>query len=218
MREPLPGNLQQPMTVRPKQRAKKRKGRPLPPPPDAPTQGEAVADAPPGKIPIEALFIGEVYTALVNPWLSAAEAAAQALVAGKPVHAPETLVLTQNHMPAWARGIVWNCADRADCKPMQPSNRYTIFEGSRQIDRQAFRDMAAELEWHDHDIVNQVGEGGIEPRSECALHTVLSWHHGGLEKDLEAATKVIREDIGNKWVSEPVSHLAYHPRRENNSR
>eukprot|EP00965_Chrysotila_dentata_P132240 4372916-Pleurochrysis_carterae.AAC.1 len=74
-------------------------------------------------------------------------------------------------MAPWARGVVWDCADPHDCAPVQRLTRATIFEGPRQIDRAALRAVAAQLGWEDEDIVEQVGEGGVEVRSECELLT-----------------------------------------------
>ena len=48
------------------------------------------------------------------------------------------------------------------------------------MDRAAVREAACELDWHDEDIVSQIGEGGVEARSGCELTTVLAFHHQGL--------------------------------------
>eukprot|EP00965_Chrysotila_dentata_P143148 4729880-Pleurochrysis_carterae.AAC.2 len=48
-------------------------------------------------------------------------------------------------MPKWARGVVWNCADPADCRPVQRSARDTRFRGERQLNREALRAAAATL-------------------------------------------------------------------------
>eukprot|EP00965_Chrysotila_dentata_P169262 5589922-Pleurochrysis_carterae.AAC.1 len=63
-------------------------------------------------------------------------------------------------MPAWARGTVWDCADPEDCQPVRRSTRDTVFGGQRQLDRAALRYAARQLDWPDHDIVAQAGEGG----------------------------------------------------------
>eukprot|EP00965_Chrysotila_dentata_P173795 5737413-Pleurochrysis_carterae.AAC.1 len=74
-------------------------------------------------------------------------------------------------MAEWARGVVWDCADPERCTPVKRSTRHTCFPGRRQIDRGALRAAAATLQWHDEDLLGQVGEGGVEVRSECELIT-----------------------------------------------
>eukprot|EP00965_Chrysotila_dentata_P073238 2419558-Pleurochrysis_carterae.AAC.1 len=74
-------------------------------------------------------------------------------------------------MAEWARGVVWDCADPERCAPVRRSTRQTNFPGRRQVDRPALRAAAAELRWHDRDILEQVGEGGMEVRSDCELIT-----------------------------------------------
>eukprot|EP00965_Chrysotila_dentata_P001227 39930-Pleurochrysis_carterae.AAC.1 len=63
-------------------------------------------------------------------------------------------------MAEWARGVVWDCTDPDDCTPVRRSNRHTEFPGRRQINRAALRAAAAEMRWHDEDIVDQAVEGG----------------------------------------------------------
>eukprot|EP00965_Chrysotila_dentata_P218921 6190841-Pleurochrysis_carterae.AAC.1 len=65
-------------------------------------------------------------------------------------------------MPRWARGVIWDCADPANCRPVQRSTRETAFAGARQLDRRALREAAEAMAWGDRDIVSQVGEGGVE--------------------------------------------------------
>eukprot|EP00965_Chrysotila_dentata_P015757 521512-Pleurochrysis_carterae.AAC.1 len=83
-------------------------------------------------------------------------------------------------MAPWAHGVVWDCTDPTRCTPVHRSTRDTEFEGPRQIDRAAIRAAVGQLQWEDTDIVEQVGEGGVEVRSECELLTVLTFHHPGL--------------------------------------
>ena len=59
----------------------------------------------------------------------------------------------------------------------------------------------------------QLGEGGIETRSQCGLDTVLSWHHAGLVEHFEAAAKVIDAEITADWVTAPTAHLPFVPCR-----
>ena len=91
--------------------------------------------------------------------------------------------------------MVWDCSRPHACLPVHRSDRTTIFPGLRQVDRQALRKVAADLGWHDTDIPDQVGEGGVEVRSNCPLETVLAFHHRGVLDEPQAAAKVIAADI-----------------------
>ena len=75
------------------------------------------------------------------------------------------MTISQEQMADFACDIVWDCADPAHCVPVRRSTRSTAFPGKRQIDRAALRRVAALLEWHDADIVEQVGDsdGGGGP-------------------------------------------------------
>eukprot|EP00965_Chrysotila_dentata_P100381 3316607-Pleurochrysis_carterae.AAC.1 len=97
-------------------------------------------------------------------------------------------------MPQWARGVVWDCADPADCRPVQRSTRSTSFAGARQLDREALRTAAEALAWGDRDIITQAGEGGVEVRSGCELLTVLAFHHTGLVAQAAAAAAAVEAD------------------------
>ena len=121
-----------------------------------------------------------VYEGEVLSWLALADAAAAAIRAGhKPPPVP-TRVISQDQLQHWARGVVWDCHDPASCKPVQRSTRHTTFPGERQLDRAAVRRIAAALGWHDDDIVDQIGEGGVEVRLECSIDIVLAFHHDSL--------------------------------------
>ena len=109
----------------------------------------------------------------------------------------------QSSLVPLARGFVWDCRDRHDCRPMQPSSRDTPFPGARQIDRAAFRRVAAELGSLDADIIGQVGEGGVESRSRCALTTELHAHAPGLREHPEAAAKAIDAELEEQWALGP---------------
>lgn len=216
--EALPGDLHRSMEVAPN-RAKPtlKRGRALP------TENSASAsmpsgdgDTPPrpaGAISVQQLFLPGIYQVHVERFFTQAQAAAAALKAGQPVPKVDTVVLPQETMPTWARGVVWDCRLPFDCRPVERSTRHTIFQGARQLDRQAIRHLAASMEWTDHDILSQVGEGGVETRSECALTTVLSWHHRGVEQHSEAAEQVILSDIAEKWVEGPFAWLPMVPCR-----
>ena len=168
-----------------------------------------------GPIAIRELYLEGVYDQKVQPWLQLADAAAAALRNGRTAPSVPTVTITQSEMPLFARYVVWDCADPADCRPVVRSDRDTVFPGQRQIDRAALRRIAAELGWDkiDADIVAQMGEGGVEARSACALETVLAWHHTGVTDHPEAAAAVVKKDLAEEWASAPTRHLPFVPCR-----
>ena len=207
--EALPGNLHRAMIATSSKSKSLKRGREFPTENSAKEFTSAALLAPPKTpseaIPIEMLFWPGVYQ-LIEGFYAQVREAAKAIIRGERPPNVETVVLPQEAMPSWARGIIWDCRDRNRCVPMQRSDRFTIFPGARQIDRAAIRQAARDLAWEDKDIINQIGEGGIETRSQCPLTTVLSWHHKGFETNLEAAKKVIMEDMKEEWVSQPYAH------------
>eukprot|EP00965_Chrysotila_dentata_P141126 4664606-Pleurochrysis_carterae.AAC.1 len=67
------------------------------------------------------------------------------------------------------------------------------------------------MQWPDTDIVDQVGEGGVEVRSECELLTVLAFHHPGLLSQAAAAAAAVDADTREEWMSAPTRHLPFVP-------
>eukprot|EP00966_Prymnesium_polylepis_P011053 254116-Prymnesium_polylepis.1 len=116
-------------------------------------------------------------------------------------------------MAPFACGLVWDCSDHLDCKPVRRSTRHTTFPGARQLDRAAVRRVASELDWADSDIVGQIGEGGIETRAECELISVLAFHHQSLLTEVEAAEATVAAHQKEEWVSGPSRHLPFVPCR-----
>ena len=137
-REALPGDLHQPVTSAKPPEA----SRPKPSQPPAPTEGLAARLAV-GSISIHQLFLDGVYDGEVSPWLRLADAAADALLRGNTPPAVPTVIIGQDKLQPWARGIVWDCHDHLNCKPVERSTRHTIFPGPRQVDRAAFRKVAS---------------------------------------------------------------------------
>ena len=166
-----------------------------------------------GPVAIGELFGGDVYQQVVLPWLQLADAAGEALRDGRQPPAVPTVTVTQDQMTAFARDVVWDCADPTDCRPVVRSTRRTAFPGRRQIDRAAVRRIAALLRWHDDDIIAQIGEGGAEARSDCPLDTVLAFHHAGVTAHFADVAKVIGADTQEEWVSRPTRHLPFVPCR-----
>ena len=112
----------------------------------------------------------------------------------------------QDSLVPLARGFVWDSRDPDDCVPMQPSDEHTVFPGPRQIDRAAFRRYARELGSLDEDIIGQVGGGGVESRSRCALTTELHSHAPGLCAMPDAADKAVDTELAEQWALGPFYH------------
>ena len=168
-----------------------------------------------GPVAVHELYLDGVYASKVQSWMRMADAAAAALLGGHAAPKVPTVTITQDEMPLFARFVVWDCGDPTDCKPVERSDRTTIFPGERQIDRAALRAAAAELGWEqiDADILAQIGEGGVEVRSDCALETVLAWHHTGVSDHPAAAAAAVEKDWAEEWASAPVRHLPFVPCR-----
>ena len=183
-----------------------------------PPDEDATASMPEGHIGISQLFGERVYAEVVGRWMRRADAAGDALsrrCRGEAVEVPRvpTWVVGARWQPGWARGRVWDCSDPARCVPVRRSTRHTRFPGRRQLDRDALRTAAAELEWSDADIIEQACGGGLEPRSECELETVLAFHHAGLLEEAPEADTVVRKHIEEEWVSGATRDLPYVPCR-----
>ena len=166
-----------------------------------------------GPVHISQLFLPGIYDDIVTPWMEHADLAFAGILAGRPINRPPTVTIGQHQMEPWARSIIWDCQNPSACAPVERSTRSTIFPGRRQLDRAAFRRVAADLSWHDIDIVQQAGEGGVECRSHCPLDTVLSFHHPSLVAEYAAAEKVVLADLSEEWVSTPTRHLPFAPCR-----
>ena len=169
--------------------------------------------APTGPIAIQDLFLEDVYNDQIMTWLALADAAAAAISRGqKPPPVPTRTVL-QDQLQPWAQGRIWDCADHLNCKPVERSTRHTKFPGKRQINRAAFREVARLLDWHDDDLLDQIGEGGVEVRSSCEPAIVLAFHHDSLLTALPMAEESLAKHIEEGWVSPPTRHLPFVPIR-----
>ncbi len=217
-RQELPGDLHDPPTsAKPQGERQRRLARERAQPASQEVEEQARARRArmaQGPISVGQLYLDGAYEE-VQGWLQQADAAAAALREGRTPPAVPTVRLGQERMQPFARGVVWDCSDPADCRPVEQSTRDTVFPGRRQIDRAALRAAADELGWRDvdADILDQMGEGGLEPRSACELETVLAWHHTGVNGNVEAAAKVIEADWLEEWSSRPKRHLPFAPAR-----
>ena len=214
LREPLPWSLFAAAAEHPSRhsRPKKQRGRPLPPtielPRSLPPSGK-----PSGDIAIWQLFHEGIYEGIIMAWLRQAQQAFADIRAGKQPRQVPTQVLPQEAMPEWAQGQVWCTSNHLRCAPVARSTAQTTFPGARQLNRPAFRQMAADVGSADLDIVSQVCEGGVEPRSSCDLTTVLAFHHKGAAQNFPAVNAAIASDMANEWVSPPLPHPPYIPVR-----
>jgi hypothetical protein len=229
--EPFPGELSSPVTSsRPSSTCKAHRRRRLPhsaPLPGAPDTscdqiGCCIPPSSPNRpahIAIADLFLPGVYASQVLEWFALADLAAIAIRKGRHPPSVPTRVIGQHQLQPWARGIIWDCRDPTQCHPVQRSTRHTSFppkpggEPSRQIHREAIRRIAAILKWHDLDIVDQIGEGGVEVRSDCSLDIVLVFHHQSLLQEMAMAEKSVQAHVEEGWVAPPVRHLPFVPCR-----
>ena len=154
------------------------------------------------------MYEGEVLT-----WFALADVAAAAIREGRRPAPVPTRVIGQERLQPWARGVVWDCRDPMACVPVARSTRHTAFPGKRQLDRDAVRRVAALLDWHDGDIIDQIGEGGVEVRSDCTLDIVLTFHHDSLLQEMEMAEASVTAHTAEGWVEPPRRHLPFVPCR-----
>ena len=187
--------------------------------PDVPTTRDATQPCPPcdpepkAHTAIASLFLPGVYSEQVLTWLALADEAAASIRAGEHPKPVPTRVLGQDVLQPWARGKVWDCRDPTHCVPISRSTRHTPVPGTRQLNRAKVREVAALLNWHDMDIIDQIGEGGVEVRSDCSLDIVLAFHHDSLLREVSMAETTVRDHIGEEWVAPPVRHLPFVPCR-----
>ena len=173
--------------------------------PDRAAHGRRPAVAWPRGAPARPIHISQLYHPGVYAEIRAevAEHAAlvkEALGTGRSIPKRPTRIWQASvSQPAWARECVWDCADPADCVPMQP---YTVEDPPPDgIDRGFFRRWAARLDWPDTDMVEQVTECGVEGRSELERATVIMGHHGGLRGNPQPARESIEHDTGEGWMT-----------------
>ena len=235
--EAFPGDLHSPVTsARPRGSCKARRRRPLPrgrrgrldalagcaecdPPahtgPEqiaAQASAEAAAGTPAGPIHVSQLWLDGVYERDVLSWFALADLAVADIRSGRSPREVPTRTLGQELLQPWARGIVWDCRTPQDCRPVERSTRDTEVLG-RALDRGAVRRVAAELGWHDSDIIDQIAEGGVETRADLELVTVLAFHHSSLVQEVDMAEESMRKHMAEHWVAPPTRDLPFVPCR-----
>lgn len=168
--------------------------------------------APHGPISLEQL-VGSTNLQRWEAYLAATQQAFDALRAGKPFRVPGEFVLREEELPSWAQGVVWDCEEPSNCRPVQLSTAETPVAGRRQVNRARIREVAAALAWDavDPDIVQQLGHGGAELRSAAPLHTTAKWHHSGVAQHFSTADEVVREERAEQWTRVSRSCLPFVP-------
>lgn len=162
---------------------------------------DLVQGAPTGRVTLR-MLIGEEKLVEWTDYLQRTQQAFDDVRAGRRPRSPGDFVLRASCLPQWAQRFVWDTGCPEDCRPVLRSDRHTVFPGPRQLNRARFRDIAGRLAWHDvdPDILDQVGEGGAELRSEAPLHTTASWHHPGVAEHWEHADAAVREEREHEWT------------------
>ena len=129
-----------------------------------------------------------------------------------------TYTIPVSDMADGAEQCTWDTANRDDCVPVTPSHRDTAFPGAKQMQRERIRHMADALGWADLDLLDQVGEGGLEARTGCPRDTVVSRHHPGLYANFSAAAASVATDFAEQWARPPpprqggrTGHLPFVP-------
>lgn len=146
-------------------------------------------------------------------YLTRSQAAFDAIRGGSRYVTPGDYVLRREVLPVWAQAFVWDTGDAENCHPVTRSDRHTVFPGDRQVDREALRAAADALSWSevDHDIVDQICEGGMEMRSEAPLHITAMWHHAGVAAHFDVADAVVRDERAQLWTTVSESPMPYVP-------
>lgn len=149
---------------------------------------------PAGPIHIHQLFLTGVF-GRIETWRGLAEQSMRDIAAGRPTRPPPNLTIPQSQLQPWARGAVWDTRDPTDCRWVAPSTAETPPVCRRSVDRARVREAAKRLDWPDHDLLGQVGAGGVESRSACSGDTTLAFHHAGIVDYFKEADDAIRTDI-----------------------
>ena len=184
----------------------------------------ALPDGAPARVQARDLYPGK-YEEQVRPWICAAARLMRRIkvwsAAGSVGRPPSCKVaarvvhLSQADMPAWARGLIWDCADPEDCRPLRSGDGSHV-RPLDSLDPKAFEHWAGVLGWNDADIVHQLGGGGLRAMHDgLSLDTVLAFHHGSLVENFGPADKVTSCDIQKGWISPaaPGHHLPIIPAR-----
>ena len=190
------------------------------PTPAPPSQSQRPPGAPP-KVRVQDLLLANLYDEVVQPFVAEGAGLVRQWRAhvseGAPrptARPPELINIGQDCMPEWARGVVWDCRDPEDRRPLAPSRGHPV--AAKCISAQAFCTAAAELGYPDLDIIAQLSDGGVRANHDrLELKTVLAWHHGSATKHFAAADSAMLGDLSNGWLppATPGFHLPFIPCR-----
>ena len=167
---------------------------------------------PSSPIRIDMLFLPGVFRR-IEEWRASAELAIQSIAAGRPARPPATLIIPQSELQPWARGLIWDTRNSADCTWVEPSTADTPPTCPRAIRRARLHEAAERLDWPDLDLRGQVTGGGIESRSACSGDTVLAFHHAGIADYFKEADAAIRSDVAAGSVLTGFTTLPFVPCR-----
>ena len=169
----------------------------------------SLALAPTGPIAVGQLYMPGQYER-VTAWIAEAALAFEAMAGGVYVRVP-TLVMGQECLQPWARGLIWDCREPLNCVLCAPSTAADVIPGGHQINREAFTRMARSNGITDEDMITTVGAGGAECRSEVGLDIVMAFHHSGMGAHFAAGAPVIDADIAAGFAAEPLRHPPFTP-------
>ena len=162
--------------------------------------GKWPVGAPPRPIRIDQLYYPGVYAEIRGEIAGHSADISGAMAAGRPIPKRATRIWrAEKCQPPWARGIVWDCEDPLDCKPVRPFSEADPPKDS--IDREFFRRWGEHLPWADADMLQQVIRTGVEGRSDLELATVIMGHHGGLRHNWQPALDSITNDTAAGWMT-----------------
>ena len=187
-----------------------------------PRPAHGIPGAPTGKITYEMIWrrvpeSGDrrVGYDLIMRWRHKAMIAAVCMADGLPYENPGTLVVPADLKEPWAQRVILDTRDTSDVVMARRSTRHTEFDGPRQVSRPAVRQMASDTGWYevDPDIVDTVGEGGVESRSFCGRHSVFQWHAPGATEHYASANDIAVAEHRDAWLLGAYSLPPFEPSR-----
>lgn len=162
-----------------------------------------------GNIPIASLFLPGVYDK-IQLWISVAQQATQLWQRGIQAKGPPPLVVTQDEMPVWARGIIWETSDPHDCRPVQRSSLQNPVKSD--VNAEFFQTWGRKLQWPDQHMIQQAQQGVLAD-AQLPLTTVLISHHSGARQHTAFVDESIRHDTNAGWITTGTPHLQWVPTR-----
>ena len=148
----------------------------------------------------------------VDLWLTHATRALQSAKKGSKHKGPPTLVIpVAKALQPFAVGVLWDCRQRAACRPVVPST--TTDPPPSSLNVTFIERAAAELKWPDRELLHHV-RCGVNDDAVCAPESiVLNFHHLGLLTNFRDADSAIRADVEAGFIHAGFSHLPVLPIR-----